>query len=101
MKNGKERLTTDGIRGGKLMFLHLGGMMMIRTEELIAVENIEKKSGLDDWIEQRQRADQQVVDISEGKPKSAIYTDQKIILSAIASTTLKKRLKQIPTKQVF
>lgn len=83
------------------MFLHLGGMMMIRTEELIAVENLENFIVLDEWLEQRQRVDQQVVDISEGKPKSAIYTDQKIFISAIASTTLQKRLKQIPMKQVF
>ena len=83
------------------MFLHLGGLMMIRTEELIAVENLENLTTLDDWFEQQRRAAQQVVDISEGKPKSAIYTDQKIVLSAIASTTLKKRLNQSPRKQVF
>ena len=83
------------------MFLHLGGLMMIRTEELIAVENLENLTALDDWFEQQRRAAQQGVDISEGKPKSAIYTDQKVVLSAIASTTLKKRLNQSPRKQVF
>ena len=82
------------------MFLHLGGMMMINTEELIAVENLESLASLDEWFRQR-RGVQPVVDISEGKPKAAIYTDQKIILSAISSTTLNKRLKQIPMKQVF
>ena len=83
------------------MFLHLGGTMIIKTEELIAVENLERLTSLDGWLRQRMKVGRQVVDIAEGKPKSAIYTDQKIILSAISSTTLKKRLKQIPMKQVF
>lgn len=77
------------------MFLHLGGMMLINTDELILVENVERMTSLDDWLKQKKKTGKKIIDISEGKPKAAIYTDQKIILSPISSTTLKKRSKQI------
>ena len=80
------------------MYLHLGSMMIINTNELIAVENLEGLLSLEDWHRQKKKTEKEVVDIAEGKPKSAIYTDQRIILSPISSLTLKKRLKQMPMK---
>ncbi|HHT48097.1 MAG TPA: DUF370 domain-containing protein [Firmicutes bacterium] len=77
------------------MYLHLGGMMIINTAELIAVENLEK-TPLEGWLRQQEKTGKEVVDIAEGRPKSAIYTDQKIILSPISSLTLRKRLRQRP-----
>ena len=71
------------------MYLHLGGMMIINTAELIAVENLEK-TPLEGWLRQQEKTGKEVVDIAEGRPKSAIYTDQKIILSPISSLTLRK-----------
>lgn len=78
------------------MFLHLGGKMIINTQELILVENVENVGSLEDWIQQKKDTGQQVVGITAEKPKSAIYTDQAIILSPISSSTLKKRLEHIP-----
>lgn len=76
------------------MYLHLGGTLIINTAELIAVENLEKQTSLEDWLQARKKTGKTVLDIAEGKPKSAIYTDQSIILSPISSVTLKKRLEQ-------
>ncbi|HEY8391486.1 MAG TPA: extracellular matrix/biofilm biosynthesis regulator RemA family protein [Capillibacterium sp.] len=76
------------------MYLHLGGTLIINTAELIAVENLEGETSLEDWLRKRKKTGKEVVDIAEGKPKSAIYTDRSIILSPISSLTLKKRLEQ-------
>lgn len=76
------------------MYLHLGGMMIINTAELIAVENLEGQTSMEDWLRQQKKTEKEVVDIAEGRPKSAIYTDQRIILSPISSLTLRKRLEQ-------
>ncbi|HHT04884.1 MAG TPA: DUF370 domain-containing protein [Hydrogenispora sp.] len=80
------------------MFLHLGGKQIINTNEVILVENVEKMTwtALEEWKAQKKKAGQEIMDIAEGKPKSAIYTEQKIILSPISSYTLKKRAGQIP-----
>lgn len=80
------------------MFLHLGGKQIIHTNELIIVENMEKmtSTSLEEWIQQKKKTGKEIIDIAEGKPKSAIYTEQKIILSPISSYTLKKRSEQIP-----
>ena len=78
------------------MYLHLGGTMIINTDELILVENLERIGSLDDWLRQKAKATRQILDISGGNPKAAVYTNQQIILSPISSVTLKKRLKQIP-----
>ena len=76
------------------MYLHLGGTVIINTAELIAVENLEGKASLENWLQRQQKTGKEVVDIAEGRPKSAIYTDQRIILSPISSLTLRKRLEQ-------
>ncbi|NLC52993.1 MAG: DUF370 domain-containing protein [Firmicutes bacterium] len=80
------------------MFLHLGAKKIINYHEVIIVENLEKMTTplLKEWIEQKKKTGQEIVDFTEGKPKSAIYTEQKIILSPISSYTLKKRAEQIP-----
>ncbi|HBG17032.1 MAG TPA: DUF370 domain-containing protein [Firmicutes bacterium] len=77
------------------MFLHLGGVTVISIKEIIAVLNLEKINFREEWVNQS-LPKKQLLDISEGKPKSAIFTDEKVILSPISSFTLKKRLKQIP-----
>ncbi|NLW55968.1 MAG: DUF370 domain-containing protein [Firmicutes bacterium] len=79
------------------MFLHLGGATVISLNEIIAVINLEKLSLEEEWIT-RSLAEKQVLNISDGEPKSAIFTDQKIIFSPISSLTLKKRLKQVSGK---
>ncbi|NLY90549.1 MAG: DUF370 domain-containing protein [Firmicutes bacterium] len=76
------------------MYLHLGGTVIINTAELIAVENLEGQASLENWLQRQQKTGKEVVDIAEGRPKSAIYTDQNIILSPISSLTLRKRLNQ-------
>jgi len=80
------------------MFLHLGGNQIISINEIVIVENLEKMTftSLQEWLRQRKKTGREIVDIGEGKPKSAVYTDQKIILSPISAYTLKKRSEQIP-----
>lgn len=77
------------------MFLHLGGVTVIGLKEIIAVINLEKVALNEEWVEQS-FAKKQVLRLSNGKSKSAVITDKKIIISPISSLTLKKRLKQIP-----
>jgi hypothetical protein len=79
------------------MFLHLGGTAVISLDEIIAVINLENISLAEEWIA-RSLTEEKVLHVSDGEPKSAIITDQKIILSPISSLTLKKRLKQVSTK---
>ncbi len=77
------------------MFLHLGGNTVIRIDEIIIVLNMEKIEVTEFWCKQN-FPNQNLIDITNGKPKSMIFTDKNIILSPISSLTLKKRLKQIP-----
>ncbi|NLM37761.1 MAG: DUF370 domain-containing protein [Firmicutes bacterium] len=78
------------------MFLHLGGNQIISINEIIIVENLEKTTAtsFQEWWQQRAKTGLEIVDSGEGKPKSAVYTGQKIILSPISVYTLKKRSEQ-------
>ncbi|MCL5045794.1 MAG: DUF370 domain-containing protein [Actinobacteria bacterium] len=74
------------------MFLHLGGDVIIRLKDVIAILDLEV-AGAPASKEYLQIAKDEgfLVDISEGSPKSFVTTDRKVYLSPISSVTLKKR----------
>lgn len=77
------------------MFLHLGGTNVIDLDRVIAVLNLEKINFTESWLKEHFLG-KKVEDISEGKPKALVITDDKVILSPISSLTLKKRTGKIP-----
>ncbi len=79
------------------MFLHLGGLEVTQVKKIIAILNMEKTSLLKE--SQNKLYGKEVKDISGGKAKSAVITDDKIIITPISSFTLAKRTKQ--NKKVY
>lgn len=74
------------------MFLHLGGDVIVRLKNVIAIFDLEV-AGAPASKEYLQIAKDEgfLVDVSEGTPKSFVTTDRKVYLSPISSVTLKKR----------
>lgn len=73
------------------MFLHIGADTVVPMRDIIAVFDV--KAGKTQ-IEQsflQNIAEDAIIDISEGYPKSFIITDKMVYLSAISSVTIKKR----------
>lgn len=74
------------------MFLHLGSDTIIPLKEVISITAYKKgkseinKEFIDLMVEERM-----IKDVSEGNPKCFIVTDKIVYVSAISSTTLKKR----------
>lgn len=73
------------------MFLHLGGNAVAEAKKIIAILNLEKGSACKNLINNNQN--KQVEDVSEGKPKALVLTDDRIIITPISSLTLSKRAK--------
>lgn len=78
------------------MFVHIGGDIVIRTKEIISINDIDTTSS-DATKEFLDIAKEEgfIEDISGGEPKSFIIINkdnqQKIYLSPISSLTIKKR----------
>lgn len=74
------------------MFLHLGADTVIPLRDVIAITDIKAaRSGINDEFLRVMREENLIDDISESDPKSFVVTDKKVYLSAISSSTLKKR----------
>lgn len=74
------------------MFLHLGADTIIPLKEVISITDYKNgkseinKEFIDLMVEERM-----IKDVSEGSPKCFIVTEKIVYVSAISSTTLKKR----------
>lgn len=74
------------------MFLHLGADTIIPLKEVISITEYKNGSSeinkefIDLMIEERM-----IKDVSDGNPKCFIITEKIVYVSAISSTTLKKR----------
>jgi len=85
------------IGGGSLMFLHIGGDVVIPVKNIIAILDIETTTISKDTKEFLRIAEEEgfIESISEDLPKSFIITEtdkkSKIFLSPISSVTLQKR----------
>ncbi|HOO55421.1 MAG TPA: DUF370 domain-containing protein [bacterium] len=72
------------------MFLHIGSNVLVKTDDVIGVFNI---NSLKEDIKGRKfyneiRQDKEVKDISEGKQSSIILTSDTVYISRISSATL-------------
>jgi hypothetical protein len=78
------------------MFIHLGGDFVIRSNELIAVfdVNIETSSKISKAFFMHANKENVLESIGEEEAKSIIVTKTKVYLSPISSTTIKKRAQQ-------
>lgn len=74
------------------MFIHIGGDVMISTEELIGIFDFQIGNSIytQGFIEQA-NADQIIEIIDTGELKSIIVTEKKLYYSPISATTLKRR----------
>lgn len=74
------------------MFLHLGGSTVVEGRKIIAILNLEKGSALKNLLNNNQN--KQVEDVSKGKPKALVLTDDRIYITPISSLTLSKRARE-------
>lgn len=78
------------------MFLHLGADTIIPLKEIILISDSKDKNFvINSEFLQLMREEGMIVDVSAGKPKSFVITDEKVYLSAISSFTLKKRASHV------
>ena len=74
------------------MFLHLGADTVIPLKEVISITDIKLlKPGINEEFLKARKKENLVTDVSDGNAKSLIVTDKIVYLSAISSSTLKKR----------
>lgn len=74
------------------MFLHLGADTVIPLRDVIAITDIKSvRSGINDEFLKVMTEENMINDVSEGNAKSFVVTDKMVFLSAISSSTLKKR----------
>ena len=74
------------------MFLHLGGDFSVRVDKVISVHDYSCMSETKEGCVFLKQAGKNVEDVSDGKPKSVVITDQKIFISKLSPGTLKKRV---------
>ena len=84
------------------MFLHLGGVRALATEDIIFIGDCtyfigeaNKKADINREFLMGLRQNGKVVDASEKEPKSFVVTADKVYLSSISSITLKRRAAMI------
>ncbi len=78
------------------MFLHLGADTIIPLKEVILISDRKgKTAGINNDFLQLMQEEGMIVDVSAGKPKSFVITDDKVYLSAISSFTLKRRASHV------
>lgn len=74
------------------MFLHLGADMIIPLKNVIVIsDRKDDSSAINAEFLKTMTEEDMIVDVSGENSKSFVVTDDKVYLSAISSTTLKKR----------
>lgn len=74
------------------MFLHLGGDMIVRLTEVVAILDyrVARAAASKEYL-QLARSEGRLYDVSDGEAKSFVIAKDAVYLSPISSTTLKKR----------
>lgn len=79
------------------MFLHLGADTVVPLRDVIAITDLKSvKSGINEEFLKVMNEESLITDVSEGNAKSFVVTDRMVYLSAISSSTLKKRAQFLP-----
>lgn len=76
------------------MYLHIGGDVLIRKKDIIAIidyENVDRSQITEEFLELAELEGLLEKIDNDSQPKSFIVTDSKVYLSSISSTTLYKR----------
>lgn len=74
------------------MFLHLGADTVVALEDIISINDYKSfRSVVNREFIKKMRNKKNIVDVSEQNPKSFVVAKHRVYLSAISSTTLKKR----------
>lgn len=74
------------------MFLHLGADTIIPLKDVILISDRKgNAAAINSEFLQLMQEEAMIVDVSAGNPKSFVITDDKVYLSAISASTLKKR----------
>jgi len=74
------------------MFLHLGADTIIPLKEIISItEYKDDKSEINKEFIELMVEERMIKDVSDGNPKCFIVTEKIVYVSAISSSTLKKR----------
>ncbi|WP_288010470.1 extracellular matrix regulator RemB [Kyrpidia sp.] len=76
-----------------ILFIHLGGDMMVSTKDVIAILDTKMVNVCDDTRRFLQAADGKglVFRVESGQEKSIVITETRVFISPISSLTLKKR----------
>jgi hypothetical protein len=84
------------------MFLHLGSDVAVALSSVIYIGDCKTFStGTNREFLLKAAKNKKIVDVAYKQPKSYVVTEDKIYLSAIASTTLKKRAENIFYNEEF
>ena len=82
------------------MFLHLGADTVIPLRDVISITDIKvARSGINEEFLRGKGEEKLISDVSGGPAKSFIVTDKTVYLSAISSTTLKKRAQFLSSEE--
>ncbi|MED4015717.1 extracellular matrix regulator RemB [Sutcliffiella cohnii] len=80
------------------MYLHIGEEIMVRASEVVAI--FDKRLLKTEWKETlTANSLEKIKNISKNNIKSIVVTTEYIYLSPLASTTLKKRLDELPMSE--
>lgn len=79
------------------MYIHLGEEKIVRVSELVAILDyaIEKSSIITQQFIQQALDEKRLIQIGEKEQKSLVITEDKVYISPISPTTLKKRAHQL------
>lgn len=76
------------------MFIHIGGEMIVRTQDVIVIIDISKQDQNQDLLQsylQQCAEKQQLIYITDESIKSIVVTTDKVYASPISSLTLNRR----------
>ncbi|NLK08880.1 MAG: DUF370 domain-containing protein [Firmicutes bacterium] len=75
------------------LFVHLGKNEIVHFDRIVAIIDWPtlQHSEVNQAFAERAKQGQKVCDVSGGRPNSMVITNECVYLSAISSTTLKKR----------
>lgn len=78
------------------MFLHLGADTVVAHKDIISINDYRSfRSVINREFIKKSRGKNNIVDVSDQKPKSFVVTSSHVYLSAISSPTLKKRAENL------
>ncbi|WP_442597285.1 extracellular matrix regulator RemB [Neobacillus sp. D3-1R] len=77
------------------MYIHIGEEVLVKTKDIIAILDKDSVKASDHIQEFLQQNEQRTENLSKNSFKSIVITHEKVYLSPLASTTLKKRSLQL------